>query len=83
MGVSALCPLLHHIQRRVDPAPGLINSNDLLDVQNYSPGDRAKAQGDRERTGMLGDASGMFHSQGTIMGGSKQSWDWGSKRILL
>lgn len=26
MGVSALCPLLYHIQRRVDPAPGLINS---------------------------------------------------------
>lgn len=26
MGVSALCPLLYLIQRRVDPAPGLINS---------------------------------------------------------
>lgn len=57
MGVSALCPLSPHIQRKLDPAPGLmahLNSPDLLLFQTCSPASRAKAQGDRERTGMLG-----------------------------
>lgn len=40
------------------------NATHLLFSMTYGPAGRAEAQGDRKRTGMLGDPSRIFHSQG-------------------
>lgn len=81
MGCLSFAP--PHTQRSLDPTPGLLVPLDLLVVQTCSPTGWAEAQGGRERTGILERPFWNVPFSRTIVGGSKHSWDWGSKMILL